>query len=196
MIRKTHRALYLLLCIVAICGSLRAQTDKTITIRMLDSKTGILIASSDYLVRINHEETAHGNWVVKNEDGSGKLNLPGNATVLSVRATYDSNTVFYVNCDAAKDMGSSDHAPGLDRWYKVADIVESGVVAPEWLRREKDSRQTAGRSQPRRVCLLCQKAQCERAVRSIGPEACRLRRRSSLGARSHRPGHARLHPSG
>lgn len=130
MIRKTHRALYLLLCIVAICGSLRAQADKTITIRMLDSKTGILIASSDYLVRINHEETAHGNWTAKNEDGSGKLKLPGNATVLSVRATYDSNTVFYINCDAAKDTGSSDRAPGLDRWYKVADVLKSGVVAP------------------------------------------------------------------
>jgi hypothetical protein len=97
---------------------------------MLDSRTGVLIASSDYLVRINHEETAHGNWVVKNEDGSGKLTLPGNAAALSVRATYDSNTVMYVNCDAAKDAGSSDRAPGLDRWYKVSDIVEKGVVAP------------------------------------------------------------------
>jgi hypothetical protein len=132
MIRPTHRALYLLLCISAIstCGQLRAQADKTVTIRMLDSRTGILIATSDYLVRINHEESPHGNWVVKNEDGSGKLNLPGSATALSIRATYDSNTVMYVNCDAAKDLGSSDHAPGLDHWYKVSDIVESGVVAP------------------------------------------------------------------
>ena len=130
MTRRTHRALFLLWWIAAICGPLRAQTGKTVTIRMLDSKTGILIASSDYLVRINHQETAHGNWVVKNEDGSGKLNLPGDATVLSVRATYDSNTVMYVNCDAAKDAGSSDRAPGLDHWYKVSDIAESGVVAP------------------------------------------------------------------
>ena len=132
MIRQTHRALYLLLYIAAVstCGPLRAQTNKTVTIRMLDSRTGILIASSDYLVRIDHEESPHGNWVVKNEDGSGKLNLPGNATLLSIRATYDSNTVMYVNCDAAKDVGSSNHAPGLDRWYKVSDIIEKGVVAP------------------------------------------------------------------
>ena len=130
MIRHAHRALYLLLGIAAICGPLRAQTGKTVTIRMLDSRTGILIASSDYLVRINHDQAVHGNWVVKNEDGSGRLTLPGNAVALSVRATYDSNTVMYVNCDAAKDTGSSDRAPGLDRWYKVSDIVESGVVAP------------------------------------------------------------------
>lgn len=129
MINWTHRALYLLLCVAAVCGPLRAQTEKTVTIRMLDSRTGILIASSDYLVRINHEETVHGNWVVKNEDGSGKLTLPGDATALSVRATYDSSTSMYVNCDAAKDVGSSDRAPGLDRWYKVSEILESGVVA-------------------------------------------------------------------
>jgi hypothetical protein len=115
---------------ISIHSPLRAQTGRSVTVRMLDSRTGILIASSDYLVRINHEETVHGNWVVKNEDGSGKLTLPGDAIALSVRATYDSNTVMYVNCDAAKDAGSSERAPGLDRWYKVSDIVESGVVAP------------------------------------------------------------------
>jgi hypothetical protein len=130
MIRQTHRALYLLLCVAATCGSLRAQTVKTVTIRMLDNKTGILIPSSNYLVRINHEETIHGSWVVKNEDGSGRLTLPADAATLSIRATYDANTVMYVNCDAAKDTGSSEHAPGLDRWYKVSDILESGVVAP------------------------------------------------------------------
>jgi hypothetical protein len=130
MIRPTHRALYLLLSVAAICAPSLAQTDKTITIRMLDSKTGILIATSDYLVRINHQETVHGNWVVQKEDGSGKLTMPGDATLLSVRATYESTTSIYVNCDAVKDAGSSDHAPGLDRWYKVSDILELGVVAP------------------------------------------------------------------
>jgi hypothetical protein len=118
------------LCLAAICGSLHAQGDKTVTIRMLDSRTGILIASSDYLVRINQQETVHGNWVVKNEDGSGKLTLPADAATVSIRATYDSNTAMYVNCDAAKDTGSSEHAPGLDRWYKVSEILETGVVAP------------------------------------------------------------------
>jgi hypothetical protein len=130
MTRQTHRTLFLLLCIAAICGPLRAQADKTVTIRMLDSRTGVLIASSDFLVRINQQETPHGNWVVKNEDGSGRLALPADATTLSIRATYDANTVMYVNCDATKDSGSSERARGLDRWYKVSDILGSGVVAP------------------------------------------------------------------
>jgi hypothetical protein len=130
MIRQTHRALFLVLCLGAICGPLRAQADKTVTIRMLNSRTGILIASSDFLVRINRQETVHGNWVVKNEDGSGKLTLPTEAATLSIRATYDANTAMYVNCDVAKDTGSSERARGLDRWYKVSDILASGVVAP------------------------------------------------------------------
>jgi len=130
MVQQTRRVLNLLLCMTACCGSLCAQTEKTVTLRMLDGKSGKLIATSNFLVRIDHQQTVHGNWVVKNEDGSGKLTLPGNAIAISVRATYDSNTVMYVNCDAAKDVGSSDRAPGLDRWYKVADILESGVVAP------------------------------------------------------------------
>jgi len=134
MIQRTKHVLHmLLLCTAASCGLLSAQgaqPGKTITVRMLDSKTGILIASSDYLVRVDHQETVHGNWVVRNEDGSGKLTVPGDATALSVRSTYESNTLIYINCDAAKDLGSADHAPGLDRWYQIADIVASGVVAP------------------------------------------------------------------
>jgi hypothetical protein len=117
-------------CLVGFCGSLCAQTGKTITVRMLDSKTGNLIATSDFLVRVDHEKTAHGNWVEKNEDGAGKLTVPDGATVLSIRATYDSNTLVYVNCDTDKDRGSSEQAPAVDRWYKISDILTLGVVAP------------------------------------------------------------------
>jgi len=130
MVRITQRVVLLLACVAVFCGSLCAQTERIVTIRMLNSKTGNLIATSDFLVRIDHGQTAHGNWVVKNEDGTGKLTVPDSATVLSIRATYDSNTLTYANCDADKDLGSSDRAPGLDRWYKIADIVASGVVAP------------------------------------------------------------------
>jgi hypothetical protein len=134
LIRRTHRAFWLLVCTVAClagyCGSLRAQTGKTITVRMLDSKTGNLIATSDYLVRVDHEKTAHGGWIEKNEDGTGKLTVPDSATVLSIRATYNSNMLTYVNCDADKDHGSSEQAAALDRWYKISDIVMLGVVAP------------------------------------------------------------------
>jgi hypothetical protein len=120
----------LLACLAAFGGSVCAQTEKTITIRMLDSKTGILISSSNYLVRVNHLEAVHGDWVRKNEDGSGKLTLPADANEFSIHATYDSATQVYVNCDADKDRGSAERAPSPDRWYPVASVLASGIVAP------------------------------------------------------------------
>jgi hypothetical protein len=130
MALQTRRVLYLLLCITTCCGSLRAQTEKTITIRMLDGKSGKLIVTSSFLVRINHQQTVHGNWVVQNEDGTGKLTVPGDAALLSVRATYDSSTSVYANCDANKDTGSSYQGAALDRWYEISDILANGVLAP------------------------------------------------------------------
>jgi hypothetical protein len=120
----------ILLCATTFCGAAGAQTEKTITVRMLDSHTGLLIATSNFLVRVNHLEEAHGNWVKKNEDGTGSMTLPANAEVVSIHATYDSATLTYINCDADKDRGSADHAASPDRWYTVADILTSGVVAP------------------------------------------------------------------
>ena len=125
MVRRTLGMLTLLLCAAALCGSLSAQTEKTITIRMLDSRTGHLIATSDFLVRINHEETVHPNWVRQNEDGTGKLTVPQNATVLSAQAKYSIGFDIYVNCDSTKDKEIQ-----VARWYAVSDILTSGVVAP------------------------------------------------------------------
>jgi hypothetical protein len=68
--------------------------------------------------------------VVQNEDGTGKLTVPGDAVLLSVRATYDSATSIYANCDANKYLGSSARGPALDRWYKISDILAIGVAAP------------------------------------------------------------------
>jgi PKD repeat protein len=130
MIGKLKHGFYLVLCMAALCGSLFAQSQKTITVRMLDSKSGNLIATSQFLVRIDHQETVHGNWVVKNEDGTGKLTVPASADVLSIHATYEDTTQVYVNCDANKDVGTSAHAAGLDHWYKISGILTSGVVAP------------------------------------------------------------------
>jgi hypothetical protein len=130
MARLAFRALLLSFCMAAFCASISAQTEKTITIRMLDSKSGKLISTSDFLVRINHEKTAHGNWVQKNEEGVGVMKLPPEATDILVNATYDGAMSVYDNCDAAKDAGTADHAATLDHWYAVSDILTKGVVAP------------------------------------------------------------------
>jgi hypothetical protein len=133
MVRQTHRVLLFLLCMAAFCGScgsLLAQTQKTITLRMMDGKTGKLIATTDFLVRIDHQQTVHADWVTMNEDGTGKLTLPGDASLLSIHASYDSSTSLFINCDANKDYKASNTGPILDRWYSVSDILTKGIVAP------------------------------------------------------------------
>jgi hypothetical protein len=129
MMQRTYRALLLLLC-VAVCGLACAQAQKTITVRMLDSRTGKLIATTDFLVRVNNEETVHADWITQNGDGTGKLTVPDDVTVISVRATYDNTMSFYVNCDANRDKGTAERGASLDHWYKVSDILALGVVAP------------------------------------------------------------------
>ena len=130
MTRRLHGLFFLLIFLTSACSSLCAQNEKTITIRILDSRSGLLIASSNFLIRVNHLEPVHGDWVHKNEDGTGALTVPADADVLSIHATYESATLTYANCDANKDHGSSDHAAKPDHWYSVATILASGVVAP------------------------------------------------------------------
>jgi hypothetical protein len=109
----------------ALSGSICAQTGKTITLRVIDGKTGQPRAASGYLVRINHEETVHANWVIESEDGTGKLTLPENASLLSIQVAYDNSTQTYVNCDSASEKKNP-----IDRWYAIPEILTSGVVVP------------------------------------------------------------------
>jgi hypothetical protein len=125
MQRGTAHFFILMLCATALCGLLRAQTDRAITIRMIDGKTGKLIVASNYLVRIDHIPAVHANWVVQNEDGSGKLTLPRTAALLSIQGTYDKAEELYSNCDAAHDKDKT-----VDYWYDLATILASGVAAP------------------------------------------------------------------
>jgi hypothetical protein len=130
MIQRTHRVFLLVFCLASICGLASAQTVKTVTLRMLDGKTGLLISTSNFLVSINHQQDIHGDWVQKNEDGTGKLTLPANADEISIHATYENAMLIYANCDVDKDRASADHAAAPDRWYSVATILEKGFVAP------------------------------------------------------------------
>jgi hypothetical protein len=113
----------LLFCMAFLCGGMLAQTNKTVTIRVLDGKTGKPLLASGYLVRIDREQTVHANWAVENEDGTGKLTLPATAALFSIRATYDESTQTYVNCDS-----STASALPVDRWYSISEILASGIV--------------------------------------------------------------------
>jgi hypothetical protein len=129
-----HRGIALLFCVAVCCGCLGAQTAKTVTIRMLNGKTGKLIATSYYLVRADHEQTVHADWVVQNEDGTGKLTVPGGVSVLAIHATYGGATYTYINCDSAARKGSSG-----EHWYGLSEILTSGVVAPNVCAKPKDA---------------------------------------------------------
>jgi len=130
MDQRTRRVFIFLVCLAAAFGTARAQTPNTITVRMIDIRTGMLIPTSNFLIRINHQQTEHGDWAKQNEDGTGILTLSADAEVVSIHATYDSATLVYANCDADKDRGSAEKAPAKDHWYPVAEILAKGIVAP------------------------------------------------------------------
>jgi hypothetical protein len=118
----------------AFCGCLNAQIGKAITIRLLDGKTGKPVEPTNYLVRVDHEQTIHANWVVQNEDGTGTLTVPDAASAFSIQATYNSATDIYVNCDSA--IAKTNFAK---HWYSISEILTSGVVAANHCRKPKDA---------------------------------------------------------
>lgn len=114
-----------LICLVALGALLHAQTENTIHLRLLDGKTGLPVKASNFLVRIDHHETVHNEWVRMNDDGTVIVTLPSGAQLVAVKATYDMSMETYINCDAAKESDKE-----RDIWYSVSQILQSGVVAP------------------------------------------------------------------
>jgi hypothetical protein len=135
-----------------LCGGIFAQTATTITIRVLDGKTGKPLPASGYLVRVDHEQTEHANWVVQNDDGTGKLTLPAGASLLSIRATYDNSMLTYVNCDATTGNG-----PPADHWYSVSEILASGIVALNGCRKPSDADRIKPAAKPGEFVLMVRK---------------------------------------
>lgn len=125
MVRRTLRAFLLIVWTAALCAQLHAQTGKSITIRLLDGKTGRAISASGFLVRADHQPAVHGDWVSQNEDGTGELKVPAGASVISIHASYENSMEIYVNCDSAKQI-----ATASDLWYPVSEILAQGIVAP------------------------------------------------------------------
>ena len=124
-VRSLHRLLLIMVLMIAVCGFSQAPATKTITLRMMDAKTGSLISTSDFLIRIDHHEDEHGNWVKQNEDGSGRLTLPADAVIVAVDGKYNSTTTLYVNCDSVRDKPEP-----IVHWYTISEILASGVAAP------------------------------------------------------------------
>ncbi len=130
-IKKMTVAL-LLFGIMVARAPLHAQPDYSITIRMLDSKTGRPITTSEFQVWIDHASGTNGSWVRPDSDGVGEMALPRSASVISVHAQYGTAMWSYVNCDSVKDRG-----PYFDHWYTISDILTSGIVAPNRCSKQK-----------------------------------------------------------
>jgi hypothetical protein len=109
----------------ALCPLLRAQANKTITILMLDGKTGRPIIPSNFVVRIDHLDAIHNEWLKLTDDGLGIVIVPPSASFLSVQGTYESSMEIYINCDASMQKDTS-----TLHWYSIADILDSGVAMP------------------------------------------------------------------
>ena len=124
MARWNRSALLMVAALVVCCGSLPAQTPKSITIRVLDPHTGKALVTSSVLIRVDHQKTVHANWVALNEDLTGKATLPADAALLAAQASYDNTMELYINCDSVKD-----NPPTGPHWYKLSDILATGVVA-------------------------------------------------------------------
>lgn len=110
---------------IALCASLHAQTANIIHIRLLDGKTGLPVKPSNFLVRVDHNETVHTDWVHINDDGTVLVTVPASAQEISVKATYDKSMETYINCDAAKENDKERNI-----WYPIPAILQTGTVAP------------------------------------------------------------------
>ena len=104
---------------------LHAQADKTITVLMLDGKTGQPIIPSNLLVRIDHLNAVHSDGLKLTDDGLGLVTVPAGASFLSIQGAYESSMQIYVNCDASMQKDTS-----TLHWYSIADILTSGVSMP------------------------------------------------------------------
>lgn len=129
------RGVSLALLSVALCGAaLYAQTEngaetgKTISIRMIDSKNGQVISTTELLVQINHQQEVHADWAHLDPDGVPQVTLPPGTKEILIHGKYGNSMQLYVNCDTPRNRLIPANEAVPDRWYKISDIVTFGVV--------------------------------------------------------------------
>ena len=75
-------------------GLLYAQASKAITIIMLDGKTGKAIIPSNFVIRVDHRDAIHNEWLRLNDDGAGFVNVPAETTFSPSRAPTTGPPIF------------------------------------------------------------------------------------------------------
>ena len=125
MAKPTIRTLATFAGMIAACAYLLAQGGNTFTLKLMEGKDGAPITPSNFVVRVDHQNAAHIEWVRMNDDGTAVVTIPADAKLISVEATYDRSMETYVNCEAAKEKDRY-----AAHWYSIADIVKAGTVTP------------------------------------------------------------------
>ena len=104
----------------------RAQPQpRILTVIMVDGKTGKTITPNNFVIRFNHLNAIRNETLTLNDDGTGKLKIPANATHLSVQGTYHNSVDLYINCDAGMEKDTS-----TLHWYSIDEIMNTGISAP------------------------------------------------------------------
>ena len=95
----TRRLMFMFWTMV-LYGPLHAQTDRVISIRMLDSKTGQVITKSEFMVWVDHQLGPGVRWIRQERDGIGEMTLSPtfNAKVMMV-ASGESVSTWTDECD-------------------------------------------------------------------------------------------------
>lgn len=117
---------------LSICAGwlqLHAQQSKpvqrVITIIMANGRNGKTMIPDNFVIRFNHLNAIRNETLTVNDDGTGKVRVPANATFISVQGTYHRSIDLYVNCDAAMEKDIS-----TLHWYSIDEILSTGVTAP------------------------------------------------------------------
>jgi hypothetical protein len=102
-----------------------ASAGAVITIRMFDGRTARPIMPNNLLVRLNHNDDIRSESLHIDDQGIGTVTVPPDAAFLSVQGTYNDGMEIYINCDS----GMEKNLAAL-HWYTIADILSTGVIAP------------------------------------------------------------------
>ncbi|HZB89494.1 MAG TPA: hypothetical protein VE291_12590 [Terracidiphilus sp.] len=156
MLGRTCCALLTIVAMGMSCGAQTAPATapaiRTITVRVADGRTGEKITPYNVEIRVDRSQATHAEWVKLDGEGIATVTLPASATALSVHATFDGATEYYVNCDVAKQKDVSQ-----DTWFPVADVLTQGLVMPNECGKARDAQKLKIEARPGEFVLLVRK---------------------------------------
>lgn len=128
------RQLICAILLTAFAGAAFAQDRKTITLRVLDGKTGEKVTPDNIKVSFKNNSKIDTTWVKLGDDDKAEVRIPAGATVIALKATYDASTSYYVDCDVARQKKTTE-----ETWYPIADILSAGLKIPNDCVKPKDA---------------------------------------------------------